>query len=80
MKSRIAAGIFAILIMVTIASAMAERPGSLKWRFWAGASVDSSPAIGEDGTLYIGCSDFYLYAVYGERGGAGSGPLAHVPA
>lgn len=38
--------------------------GVLKWKYATGAAVYSSPAIGLDGTLYIGSHDFYLYAVH----------------
>jgi len=34
-----------------------------KWKFTAGGSVQSSPAIGSDGTLYVGSDDGNLYAV-----------------
>ncbi len=37
--------------------------GALKWTFYAGAKVDSSPAIGADGTIYIGCENGNLYAL-----------------
>ena len=33
-----------------------------KWRAPAGSSVFSSPAIGPDGTPYVGCGDGKLYA------------------
>ncbi|MFQ5604071.1 MAG: PQQ-binding-like beta-propeller repeat protein [bacterium] len=33
--------------------------GTLKWKFLAGSSNDSSPAIGADGTIYIGSSSYY---------------------
>ena len=36
--------------------------GTLKWKFETGAEVDSSPAISEDGTVYIGSEIFY--AIY----------------
>jgi outer membrane protein assembly factor BamB len=35
----------------------------LKWRFSTGAEIVSSPAIGADGTIYIGSDDFRLYAI-----------------
>jgi len=35
---------------------------NLKWRFETGAPVQSSPAIGTDGTVYVG-SSAYLYAL-----------------
>jgi len=36
--------------------------GTLKWKFETGGSVDSSPAIGSDGTIYVGSGN-YIYAV-----------------
>ena len=35
----------------------------VKWRFKTGHCVYSSPAIGEDGTIYVGADDYYLYAI-----------------
>jgi len=37
--------------------------GSLKWAFETGNGVESSPAIGPDGTVYFGSYDSCLYAV-----------------
>ncbi len=37
--------------------------GSLKWKYATGNSIDSSPAIGADGTIYVGSYDNYLYAL-----------------
>jgi fibronectin type 3 domain-containing protein len=37
--------------------------GSLKWKFGAEGHIDSSPAIGSDGTIYFGSNDNYLYAI-----------------
>ena len=34
-----------------------------KWAFGTGSSVFSSPAIGADGTIYVGSGDDNLYAV-----------------
>jgi outer membrane protein assembly factor BamB len=36
----------------------------LKWRFKTDEEVKSSPAIGEDGTIYVGSWDGFLYAIY----------------
>lgn len=33
------------------------------WKYKAGSYVRSSPAIGTDGTIYVGCDDEYLYAI-----------------
>jgi len=38
-------------------------PTGLKWKFKTGGIVQSSPAVGYDGTIYVGSSDGYLYAV-----------------
>lgn len=38
-------------------------PGDIKWTFILGAYTDSSPAIGLDGTIYIGSADNKLYAI-----------------
>lgn len=46
-------------------------PASLivaKWKFQTGDEVDCSPAIGPDGTVYIGSDDFSLYAIDPETG------------
>jgi outer membrane protein assembly factor BamB len=36
--------------------------GSLKWSYTTGDLVQSSPAIGADGTVYVGSWDGNLYA------------------
>ncbi len=38
-------------------------PGYVKWRFRTGDRIDSSPAIGDDGTIYVGSEDNNLYAI-----------------
>lgn len=35
----------------------------LKWSFLTNGSIHSSPAVGSDGTIYIGSYDNYLYAI-----------------
>jgi outer membrane protein assembly factor BamB len=39
------------------------KSGTLKWRFQTGGTVYSSPPIGADGTLYVGSTDHYIYAL-----------------
>lgn len=51
-----------VLIMV-IAKLSAQQPGTLKWSFMTGGRVSSSPAIGPDGTVYMGSGDNKLYAL-----------------
>ena len=38
------------------------------WEFETGDVVDSSPAIGSDGTVYVGSYDDKLYAINGKSG------------
>ena len=38
-------------------------PGVKKWEFLTGGFVESSPAIGGDGTVYIGSDDGNLFAL-----------------
>ncbi|ODS39673.1 MAG: hypothetical protein A7315_02965 [Candidatus Altiarchaeales archaeon WOR_SM1_79] len=40
-----------------------ENPGLLKWSFTTGSRVFSSPAIGIDGTIYVGSDDYKVYAI-----------------
>lgn len=37
--------------------------GTIKWKFEAGGGIEGSPSIGEDGTIYFGSHDGYLYAI-----------------
>ena len=37
--------------------------GSLKWKFYIGDIVFSSPAIGVDGSIYVGSFNHYFYAI-----------------
>jgi len=46
-------------------------PGKLivaKWRFKTGGEIDSSPAIGPDGHVYVGSDNGYIYALDPENG------------
>ena len=42
---------------------IAIRPDTLRWRYLTGRAITSSPALGPDGTIYVGSTDNYLYAV-----------------
>ncbi len=37
--------------------------GTRRWIFHAGDSISSSPVIGDDGTIYFGCDNKYIYAI-----------------
>ncbi len=41
----------------------ANNTGNLRWKFSTGYGIYSSPAIGKDGTIYVGSNDTYLYAI-----------------
>ena len=43
--------------------------GDKLWEFETGDQVSSSPAIGSDGTVYVGSYDKKLYAINGKTGG-----------
>jgi len=38
--------------------------GILKWKYSVSNHIYSSPAIGEDGTIYFGCDNHNIYALY----------------
>jgi outer membrane protein assembly factor BamB len=39
------------------------KDANIVWQFQTGGQVNSSPAIGADGTIYAASDDGYLYAV-----------------
>ena len=41
----------------------ATADGTLKWSYSTGGLVQSSPAVGSDGTVYVGSFDNNLYAI-----------------
>ena len=43
-------------------------PGDKQWEFMTGGGVHSSPAIGADGTVYVGSEDRKVYALAGATG------------
>jgi outer membrane protein assembly factor BamB len=38
--------------------------GTLKWKYFVGDWIASSPAIGDDGSIYFGSENDYIYALY----------------
>ena len=46
--------------------------GTKKWEFTTGNQVWSCPAIGADGTVYVGSDDNKLYALFGDTALAAS--------
>ena len=45
-----------------------QKPGSVLWEFETGGEVWSSPAVGADGTVYVGSEDNKVYALDGKTG------------
>ncbi len=48
---------------VKLATSSGDTPGSKKWEFLTGDEIHSSPAIGSNGTIYVGSGDNKLYAI-----------------
>ncbi|MHA2431530.1 MAG: hypothetical protein ACXACC_10955, partial [Promethearchaeota archaeon] len=44
----------------------ADNPGTEKWRFYTseGGWVDGGPVIDNDGVIYFGADDWYIYSLY----------------
>jgi len=49
-------------MLLLISGCKTDRPGTLKWKYKTNGSIESSPAIGHDGTVYITSGDSCLYA------------------
>jgi outer membrane protein assembly factor BamB len=70
------AGSYAVVVSNSLDSVTSEvatltvtvPPGSKLWEFTTGGAVHSSPAIGTDGTVYVGSSDGKVYALDGSTG------------
>ncbi len=53
-----------LFIILSVTSAKAESAGSKKWEFTTGSNISyTSPAIGNDGTIYVGSQDNKVYAL-----------------
>jgi len=52
-------------------------PGGLKWSFPTGMAIKSAPAIGSDGTIYVGSHNGTIYALYGTGSSLGGWPMFH---
>ena len=51
-----------------------SKPGTVLWEFETGGRVHSSPAIGSDGTVYVGSYDNKLYAIKTDSKGLAKSP------
>ena len=52
-----------------------QKPGTVLWEFETGDGVSCfSPAIGSDGTVYVGSGDYKVYAIKTESKGLAKSP------
>jgi hypothetical protein len=56
-----------IALVPSLAVGQELKPGDLIWEFRTGSYVASSPAIGADGTVYVGSDESGVYALDGNR-------------
>ena len=60
--------LLALCFCLPLTGADKKKPGTVLWEFKTGGYVNSSPAIGSDGTVYVGSNDDKLYAINGKSG------------
>ena len=66
--------LLAFSLCLPVTGADKKKPGTLLWKFETGGSVSSSPAIGSDGTVYVGSRDKKLYAIKTDSKGLAKSP------
>ncbi|MBN1234222.1 MAG: PQQ-like beta-propeller repeat protein [Candidatus Coatesbacteria bacterium] len=59
--------LFIMIILVALSSLLFSAPGDLIWRYQTMSSVNSSPCV-SDGIVYVGSSDYHLYAINSSTG------------
>jgi len=57
-----------LALCLPVAGTEKKKPGTVLWEFETGGEVQSSPAIGSDGTVYVGSLDRQRYAINGKSG------------
>ncbi len=60
--------LLALCLSLPVTGADKKKPGTVLWEFETGLYVLSSPAIGSDGTVYVGSDDRKLHAINGKSG------------
>ena len=60
--------LLALCLCLPVTGADKKKPGTPIWEFKTEFYVYSSPAIGSDGTVYVGSNDNKLYALSGKSG------------
>ena len=66
--------LMALCLCLPLAGADKKKSGTVLWEFKTGSYVASSPAIGSDGTVYVGSSDKKLYALKTDSKGLAKSP------
>ena len=66
--------VLALCLGLPLAGADKKKPGTVLWEFKTGGEVNSSPAIGPDGTVYVGSWDRKLYAIKTDSKGLAKSP------
>ena len=66
--------LLALCLCLPLAGADKKKPGTVLWEFETGSYVSSSPAIGPDGTVYVGSMDDKLYALKTDSKGLAKSP------
>ena len=66
--------LLALCLCLPLAGADKKKPGTVLWEFETGGDVYSSPAIGSDGTVYVGSHDKKLYAIKTDSKGPAKSP------
>ncbi len=67
--------LLALCLCLPLTGADKKKPGTVLWEFKTGGAIgDSSPAIGSDGTVYVGSSDNKLYAIKTDSKGLAKSP------
>jgi hypothetical protein len=66
--------LLALCLCLPLAGADKKKPGTPIWQFETGERVSSSPAIGSDGTVYVGSVDKKLYAIKTDSKGLAKSP------
>ena len=66
--------LLAVLLCLPVTGADKKKPGTVLWEFKTGYYVTSSPAIGSDGTVYVGSVDKKLYAIKTDSKGLAKSP------
>jgi len=67
--------LLALCLCLPLTGADKKKPGTVLWEFETGNPVlSSSPAIGSDGTVYVGSVDKKLYAIKTDSKGLAKSP------